>query len=321
MTQTRFESFFSDLFNSSKIIDARLQVFLRMLIVTLTAENTDGAFTALIASLTTAYTSYFGNFETKYVTIAERIGKTRSLDIESKLFADTVRRKYSTIEAVYAIGSAVYLEFFPYGLSEISNLTRTNIQAISHRFATKATEYKTTLGGQPFADIFTGLETGITTALGAQDVKKANVHNITTDLIVSRQPVEDQLMKAMFTVGAKFWPNQAVCRSYFDFSVLYGKNNSQSVVESGVVPSMSSTLCIGTGIDPSAIFTLKNKSDFPVTFFAAHVVDGVEVGVPIDLPPHSKHVSTFAEFKAQDMLFLYVKNGTPYSGNWEVRMD
>ena len=316
-----FDRFISDLFEGPKIINARLQVFLRMVIVSLTANNIDGAFTALIATLTTAYTSYFGNFETKNVTIAERIGKTRSLDIESRLFADTVRSKYSTIEAVYAIGTPVYLEFFPYGLNEISELSRTNIQAISHRFATKTTEYKATLGGQPFADIFTDLETGITNALEAQDVKKANVHNITTDLIVSRKPVEDQLMKAMFMVGAKFWPNQAVCRSYFDFSVLYGKNNSQSVVEKGEVLTMSTALCVGTGINPSAVFTLKNKADFPVTYFAAHVVDGAEVGVPIVVPPHSQQVSTFAEFKAADMLFLYVKNDTAFTGNWEVRMD
>ena len=316
-----FDRFFSDMFDSSRIIDARLQVFLRMVIASLTADNVDGAFTALIASLTTAYTSYFGNFETKNLTIAERIGKTRGLDIESKLFADTVRRKYSAIESVYAEGTAVYLEFFPYGLTEIGNLTRTNIQSISHRFATKATEYKTTLGGQPFADLFTELETAITTALGAQDKKKSNVNAITSDLIVSRQPVEDQLMKAMFTVGATFWPNQATCRSYFDFSVLYGKNNSQSVVESGIVLTMASAVCIAKDIDPTSVFTMKNKSDFPVTFFAAHVEKGEEVGVPIIVPPHSQHVNTFAEFKAADMLFLYVKNDTAYSGNWEVRMD
>jgi len=316
-----FERFFSDMFDSSRIIDARLQVFLRLLIVALTANNTDGAFTALIASLTIAYTSYFGNYETKYVSIAERIGKTRSLDLETKLFADTVRRKYSTIEAVYAEGSPIYLEFFPHGLTEIGNLTRTNIQAISHRIATKATEYKTSLGGQPFADIFTGLETGITNALGAQDVKKTSVSNITTDLIVSRKPVEDQIMKAMFTVGAKFWPNQAICRSYFDFTVLYGKNHSTSVVESGAVLTKSFALCIGKDIDSRAVFTLRNKSDFPLTFYATHVIDGAIVGVPVLVPEHSQHVNTLADFKAADMLFLYVKNETDYSGNWEVRMD
>ncbi len=316
-----FERFFSDLFLGPRIIDARLQVFLRLVIASLTADNLDGTFTALIASLTTAYTSYFGNFETKNLTIAERIGKTRGLEIECKLFADTVRRKHSTIEAVYAEGSAVYLEFFPHGLTEISILTRTNIQVISHRFATKATEYKMTLGGQSFADLFNGLETAINTALGAQDTKKSNVSSITTDLIVSRQPVEDQLMKAMFTVGAKFWPNQTICRSYFDFSVLYGKKNSQSVVEHGVVLTKSSAVCIDTGIDPSAIFTMKNKSDFPLTFFATHIVDGEAVGVSFVLEPHTQQVNTFADFKAADMLFLYVKNETEYSGNWEVRMD
>ena len=321
MKKTLFEAFFSNLYHASRIIDSRLQVFLRFVIVALTANNTDDAFTIVIATLTTAYTSYFGNYETKNVNIAERIGSTTGLNLVSRLFADTVRKKYSGIASVYPEGTAIYDEFFPKGMTEFSQLTRANIQTVSHRIATKTTQYKATLGGQPFADIFTELETEITSAIGTQNVGKSKVFSITGDVIISRIPVEDALMKAMFKVGDKFWPNQTACRSYFDFSLLIGKNNSSSVVKTGLVLAETTFLCIGEDIVANSVFTLKNKADFPVIFFAAHVVDGELVGVSVTLPAHTQRVMTFAEFGAKDMLFLYIKNATIYSGNWEVRMD
>ncbi len=66
---------------------------------------------------------------------------------------------------------------------------------------------------------------------------------------------------------------------------------------------------------------LKNKSDFPVTFFATHVLNGAMVGMPIVVQQHHDTVVTFADFGAADMLFLYVKDETDYAGNWEVKVD
>ena len=321
MTQSYFDAFYSDLFNKENIIDARFQVFLRNFIASLIANNPGGVFTALIATLTADYTTYFGNFETKSVNIAERIGKTNNLNTESRLFVTTVRSKYSTIESVYAKGTSTFIEFFPHGLNEFSNITRANIQSISHRMATKATQYMASLGGAPFALIFTTLETNITTAIGLQNTDKSVVKTITSSVITNRAPVEDATMKAMYAVGLQFWPNQAACRSYFDFSLLFSVNTHPSVLKSGIATALANTLCIGTGILPTSIFTLKNKSDFPVTFFGAHTANGPAVGIEIEVPAHSQNVSTFLDFGAADMLFLYVKNETTFDGNWEVRVD
>jgi len=321
MSQSHFDAFFSDLFDKHNIIDSRLQLFIRFVIAALTANNTSGAFTALIASLTAAYTTYFGNYATKNVSIATRKGSTSSLNTISKLFADTVRSKYNAIAAVYPLGSAVYIEFFPNGLSEFGRLTRENILEISHRMSVKATEYMSTLGGAPFAAIFTTLETNITASIGTQNTNKSGVKTVTSAVINNRQPVEDQLMKVMFAVGLQFWPNQATCRSYFDFSLLFGVNTHPSVVETGVAIPLSNTLCIGTGIVATSVFVLKNKSDFPLTFFGAHTENGPVDGRSFTIQPHDQNVCAFSEFGAADILFLYVKNATAFAGNWEVRVD
>ena len=66
---------------------------------------------------------------------------------------------------------------------------------------------------------------------------------------------------------------------------------------------------------------MAKKSDFPLTYYAAHTLNGPIEGTPIVVPPHRETVCTFAEFGAADMLFLYVKNDTAFAGNWEVRRD
>ena len=318
---SHFDAFYTDLFDRENIIDSRFQVFLRNLIASLTNNNPAGVYTTLIASLTAVYTTYFGNYETKSVNIAEKVGKTNSLDTVTALFASTVRSKYNFIAAAFPIGESVYIEFFPHGLTEFSRLTRDNVQSVSHRIATKATEYMASLGGAPFAAIFTTLETNITTAIGAQNTGKAVVKTITSSVITNRGPVEDETMKAMYAVGLQCWPNQSLCRSYFDFSLLFGVNTHPSVVVTGVAAANANTLCVGAGIVTTSVFTLKNKSDVPFTFFATHVVNGAMVGVPVIVLAHHETVMAFAEFGAADMLFLYVKNETDYAGNWEVRVD
>ena len=321
MQQSLFDAFYTDLFDRHNIIDSRFQVFLRNLIASLTTNNPAGVFTPQITALTSTYNTYFGNYETKSVNIAERVAKTSSLDTETALFVNTVRSKYSAIESVFAKGTDTFIEFFPKGLTELSTISRANVQSISHRIATKATEYMSSLGGAPFALIFTNLEAGITAAIGAQNTKKSVVKNITSTVINNREPVETATMKAMYAVGLEFWPNQTTCRSYYDFSLLFGVNTHPSVVKTGIVNANANALCVDAGIIATSVFTLKNKADFPVTFFATHVLNGTMVGTEIVVLAHHDTVIAFPEFDAADMLFLYVKNETAYAGNWEVKVD
>ena len=226
MYKSTFELFFTNLYDVPRIIDARLQVFTRNAIAAVNNSNPSNVFDAHVAALQASYDTYFGKSETKGVAKAERKGKTKTLNTITKEFADTVREKYNFIASVFPETSAQYTEFFPTGLTEFSRLTRANILAVSHRIATKATEYKAQLGGQAFADIFTGYETAIEAAIKEQNKGKTKVKSLQSDVINSRQPVEDALMKLMYKIGDTYWPDAEKCQSYFDFSLLFAASNS-----------------------------------------------------------------------------------------------
>lgn len=317
-----FDKFFSNSFQTAKFIDSRLQIFARYVIESLSLNNPNGVFTPTIDALKTAYEVYFGNYETKNISLAERKGSTSSLDDITRKFADAVRAKFNAIAAAFPEGTKEFLEFFPNGLTEFSKLTRGNILTISNRIAVKTNQYKDSItGGAAVAAMFATFETQISDAITAQNKKKSKVNQVASDVVVIREPVENALMKALFKVGDTFYPDKEKCNSYFDFSLLYGANRSKSIVKKGAAAAKSATLCIDKRITDRSIFTIKNLSDFPLEFYGTHNKDGDQVGVSVIVPPHTEHFTPFSEFGADDILFLYVKNDTEFDGNWEVRMD
>ena len=185
----------------------------------------------------------------------------------------------------------------------------------------KSNQYKTQLGGAPFAAKYATLETDITTTMGTQTTSNTTVKTAAGTVKTSRLPVENALMTAMFSVGKQFFPDITKCLTYFDFSLLYGDGTNPTVLKSGSVLAHTILLCIGDLIVPKSVFILKNKSDLPQQYFATHVLNGVMVGVAIDVPAHSEKEVPYAGFGSADMLFLYIKNDTDFAGKWEVSMQ
>lgn len=321
MKQTFFQKYYSNVFKAERITDARFQNFIRFLIETLTLNNPGGIFDADILALTTGYTAYFGNYTTKAVDAADSASSTLNIDDVTAVFIAGVRSKYNTIAAVYPKGSVIYKQFFPKGLTEFSKVTRINVQSISHRMAFKANQYKSTLGGAPFAALFAGYETNITAAIGTQNTSKGTLKTTRGAVKTSRVPLENACTTAMYSVGKAFSPDFVKCNTYFDFGLLYSDLPATTMVKSGSVAGNSDMVCIDTSIIERSIFVLKNKSDLPLQFYGTHVVNGVMVGVAIDLAPHTEKTVPFAGFDSLDMLFLYVKNTTDFAGNWEVKME
>ncbi len=321
MKNTLFMEFFSNRFDAKRYIDSRLQTFVRFVIAALTLNNPSGVFDDVILKLTNAYSTYFGDYNTKSIDKSDSTGFTVELRVAVKKFYDGVHADYHAIAAVFAVGSATYKQFFPKGLDEFNHLTKDNILQIVHRMSVKANQYKTQLGGVPFATRYAGFETDVTAALGDKTDSNTVVKAVIGTVKTSRVPVEEALMTTMFSVGKEFFPDITKCLTYFDFSLLTGDGTNPTVEKSGLVLANTIMLCIGDLIVPKSVFVLKNKSDLPLQFFATHVVNSVMVGVAIDMPAHTEKEVPFAEFGSADMLFLYVKNDTDYAGNWYAKMQ
>ena len=321
MKSTLFMEFFSNQFDVKRYIDSRLQAFVRFVIAALTLNNPANVFDDVILKLTNAYTTYFGDYNTKAIDVSDSTGFTVDIVTAIQKFIDGVHADYHAIAAVFPVGSATYKQFFPKGLTEFSHITRGNILQTAHRLSVKANQYKSQLGGATFAARYAGFEADVTTALGKKTDSNTAVKAVIGTVKTSRVPVEEALMTTMYAVGKQFFPDITKCLTYFDFSLLSPDGTNPTVEKSGIVLANAILLCIGDLIVPKSIFVLKNKSDMPQQYFATHVLNGAMVGVAIDVPAHTEKEVPFAEFGSADMLFLYVKNDTDYAGNWYARMQ
>ena len=321
MTIPFFEKFFSNVFHVKNVIDSRLQAFARFVIAALTGNNPNNVFDPVILTLTNAYNTYFGNYNAKTIDKSDATGYTVGIVDAIQAFINGVHEDYHAIAAAFPVGSMIYKQFFPKGLTEFNHVTRDNILQLSNRLKLKANQYKSQLGGAPFAARYAGFDADIVTNLDTQNTSDTTVKAVIGKVKTSRLPVENALITAMYAVGYHFFPDITKCHTYFDFSLLYGDGTNPTVLKLGTVLAHTSLLCIGDLIVPKSIFTLKNKSDLPQQYFAAHVLNGAMVGMAIDLPAHTEKEVPFAGFGSADMLFLYVKNSTDFAGKWEVSMQ
>jgi len=317
----RFDVFFSDLYNTNNISDSRLQQFCRFVIATLTTANIAGILDSVLNPLNAAYMEYFGDSKDKAVNKAIKESSTLSLNMVVKKFADAVRLKYHLISSIYAEGTVEYKEFFPGGLTAFSKLSRGNILEVANQFAVTAEKYKSTLGGVPFAAIFSGYNTSIIAALGIQTDKKGIAKTITSDIITNRAPVEDALMAVMFKLGSLYGPNWDKCMSFFDFSLLNAAHHTKGTTSKGVLAGLEKGNCLDVAILVTNTFILKNPNIVPLYYYLSNVKNGVMVGIEIEIKPNTSYVALFNEFEGASGLFLNVKNKTDYTVTWEVHLD
>jgi len=317
----RFQSFFSNLFNAPAITDARLQVFCRFVIATLTTANVAGILDSILNPLNTAYLAYFGDSKSKTVNKAIKESTTLGLNTEVRKFADAVRLKHHLIASIYPEGSMEYLEFFPGGLTAFSKLTRVNILTIVNQFAVTAEKYKATLGGASFAAIFSGYNTSIIAALGNQTDKKGVAKTINSDIITNRTPVEEALMDVMYTIGKLYFPNWDKCMSFFDFSLLNAAHHTKGSINSGVLTSLAKSNCLDVAITNTTTFLLKNPNIVPLYYYLSNEKNGMMTGVEIEIKPNMNYVATFSEFGTESGMYLNVINKTDYTVNWEVHVE
>ncbi|MEI6629001.1 MAG: hypothetical protein WCN27_06340 [Alphaproteobacteria bacterium] len=317
----RFVVFFSNLFNVPSITDSRLQLFCRFVIATLTTANIGGILDPVLLPLNAAYLAYFGDSKDKTINKAIKKSSTSGLNSVVKKFAEAVRGKHHLIASIYPEDSMEYIEFFPEGLTAFSHLTRGNILEIANQFSVTATKYKDTLGGIPFATIFSDCNAAIIAALGVQTDKKGAAKKINSQIITMRAPVEDALMAVMFKIGSMFGPNWEKCLSFFDFSLLTASHHAKGFTSNGELIGLQESNCLEVPITNTSIFLLKNPNIVPIYYSLSAEKEGVMVGVEIELKPNTNLIVAFSEFQAAAGLFLNVKNKTVYIVKWEVHLD
>lgn len=221
------ESLFKNFFDSKETSDDNLRQFMESHLARLAANNNNGDFNTLITKTTAAYEAYFGSITDEDLKATLQKSLTQSTDNIIELFKDAVSEGEGLIKYKYQQGTAVYLEFFPHGVTEYRSATKGNIQTLMNRFASAAAAHQADLGDE-FVTKFTNFSSNYAAARNAQELKIGEVSGAKTSTSSNRTDAELQMCENIHVIGGMFPGQVQKCMSFFDQTIIRRSANSSN---------------------------------------------------------------------------------------------
>lgn len=250
--------YFRILFMSPKISRERLKGFTEAHILSLTAHNPGGIFTAILTAVTTAYNNYYGDLSSEAVNLAVQEGKTIAMN-ESRLGLEKMLSTNEKLVAyTYHNNNAVYEEFYPLGLTEYNDADLDTFDSITER-------YKIVLGNHAadfpvdFVTDYNAMRATFKTNRQAQQTAKSNVDNERSDMNTTRPALARQLTVNLLTIALQYAGDETKCDVYFDQSILNAAfTESETKVDATIDPAATDN--VFSNITKSTVsLLLKNK--------------------------------------------------------------
>ena len=212
---------FKNHFDTKEISDDNLRKFAEIHLERLSANNGTAQFTAMITATSTAYTAYFGAMTNEDTKFAIQQGLTITMKNIVDGFKKYVSQKEGIIRGNFGKESAEYQEFFPLGLTEYSNATLANVEALITRMVAAAERHQAVLGANLLSDL-ENYQTDFRNARQAQLTKIGEVQAQKSTTSTTRDGIENELMKNVHLIASMFIGEVDRCMDFFDQSFIRG---------------------------------------------------------------------------------------------------
>lgn len=220
------EMLFGNFYNDPKIAPTYLERHADDVIAKLTNGNTGGVFNSILNPLVAAMVPFkaeLGDVDTSKNTL---LGKTQTVDGFIASFKTFMKENYIAIAAKLGNDKApAFLEFYPNGKTEYSNITKTKMPTITTRLNTAATSNSAALGATLTAQL-QGFSTQWIALRKQQLDNKAVLKTNRTERSTARVNVENSLLAAVRFVANKYLGDVAQCMTFFNFSLLEGVHHN-----------------------------------------------------------------------------------------------
>ena len=216
------EMLFGNIFDDRKITPNYLARFADDAKAKLTDNNDTNEYDAVLTPLTAAIIPLRRELGEVDTTLNIQVGKTITVDAFIKVFKVYMGEKYIPIAA--ALGgdkTPAFLEFYPKGKSEYTNITKTKMPTIMERLKVAATIHQGAIGATISGEL-QAFQAQWETVREKQLQEKAAVKTNRTDRSVARRDVEIALLKTIHFIADKFPGDVARCKTFFDFNLLFG---------------------------------------------------------------------------------------------------
>jgi hypothetical protein len=231
--------FFKNVFLGARISYEDLRKFTEIAMQRIANNNPGAIYTALLTALTNAYTAYFGDLTDEETKKAMKEGSTITMNNALQDFKLWVRTKEGIIKGTFGIGSAIYEEFYPHGLTEFTNMTLANAAVLMQRYVDISTVHAAALPATFVADV-TAMKDAFVDARELQNELVAKVATERTQKHGTRLEVETALMKCILIIASNNIGNLDAVNLYFDQSFL--KSSKPKVFENNLLKGKTELL-------------------------------------------------------------------------------
>jgi len=129
---------------------------------------------------------------------------------------------------------AAFVEFYPRGLSEYTNATKTKMPALLKQVLDAAEKYKADLGATQTKEL-KDFTKQYEAARSDQQNPKGSVTDNRTERTSNRTALEIELLKAIYSVGLMYPGDVAKCSSFFNFILLYAPGRGKAKAATATV--------------------------------------------------------------------------------------
>lgn len=212
---------FSNIFDDYRITPFYIERFAYAVIASLTKNNTNGDYDAALIPLQNAMIPFKAKLGLVDTSFNSQTGKTATLDKFKDFFSSYMKDNYVMIAAkLGGEKTPSFKEFYPNKKTEYHQITKTKMPVVVRRLKTAAEKYEALLGAEITADLV-GFEARWETLRKDQLEKMAAVKTNRQQKVVARRNLEMQLLYTIHFIGCKFPGDEAQCKQFFDFNLLF----------------------------------------------------------------------------------------------------
>lgn len=224
---TSLESFFKNPFNDPKVSFVNFRLLMFDHLGRLKSNNPNNLYDDRITATQLAMDQYDAVSGSKSVEEAIRKGATFTLDVTTDTVMDATKDLEKKVSLAFKNPSAIYLQFFPLGLTEYHKAGRGEWPKLLIRLKTATETHKGVLT-QAVANEFAGYQANYSAAENTQVGSKGNVGDVGALLLQKRQVLADEGFSNLLTIAFNNRGNLAAAKLYFDQSIVGTSTNKDN---------------------------------------------------------------------------------------------
>jgi len=287
-------------------------------------NNPNNVFDPLIAATEEKLNVYKGNTSDSKINEALRIAHTSEVKIEMDEIIINAGKCEGLVKSVFGKNTPIYLQFFPFGLSEFHDANPTECLDLLDRLINAATENKQQLGNGLFIDLFKSSKIRLKKVIDDQKISGSKVKSSKEIKEILWNELKKQLYKNMLTIALHYIDNLNMVHTYFNPTLLRLRhhNNDDDTTQTYklLIPVLSSKAAnISFSVDDTLLII--NNGVKSIFYYGTATADEQAKTALIEIPAGEEAEVTAVSLGAPSNKFIiFVNKDATDEGEVEIAL-